>query len=299
TSSVPYQISPHGTYRATLERSGDVVAGYAVVTPEPGTTTPSGTAIFQVKRDGIIVTEAGVAASPSTTAARILVDNAGSSTGVALANRENQPAAVSFALLDINGRSVATTTRNLPPRGHLAIFAHELFPDVPQIRDGFTGLLEIASSAAVALVTLRLTINQRDDLIFTTLPVADLNRPTPTALVFPQVAIGEGFSTRLILINSKTGIAASGRLSFFRSDGSAMTVPFGTQIGSQFPYYLPRVGSLPGNTARIASIVVLDPSTNLITSEIAVNEGNTVRARLLVLDTTGTPRDDFHLSYTS
>jgi hypothetical protein len=42
TSSVRYEISPHGTYRATLERAGDVLAGYAVVNPDPCGTTPSG-----------------------------------------------------------------------------------------------------------------------------------------------------------------------------------------------------------------------------------------------------------------
>jgi len=60
-----YEIPRNGAYRAELERSSDVRAGYAVVTPDSGQITPGGTAVFRVKQSGNIVTEAGVGSSAS------------------------------------------------------------------------------------------------------------------------------------------------------------------------------------------------------------------------------------------
>jgi sugar lactone lactonase YvrE len=300
SSQFVFEIVGHGVYRVELDAESGIRAGYAVVTPEPGSTAPSGSAVFRYKKDNSIVTEAGIGATSPTTLARIFVDNVDSYTGVALVNRENQASTVRFVLLDRTGLVLETTSRTLAAGGHLAVFTHELFPERSK---RFTGLMEIASATPVAAITLKLVINERGDLIYTSLPVADLNKPpSATTMVFPQIVIGEGFSTRLILINTDNARAASGQLTFYQSSSSPMTIPFGNQVGSQFSYQLPQGGGIqffPGNTAKIASIALLDPQTDRVTSEVTVNEGNIVKAPLLVLDETGTPRDDFVLNYAS
>src|SRR5262249_42604813 len=139
-SEIPYSIEPNGTFRALLTRTAGTAAGYAVAAPDAGSAAPAGAAIFQFKKDGILVSEAGVLAAPSTTSARILVDNAGTYTGVALANPSSAPANVTFELLDRYGASIDTATRALAPGGHLAVFAHELFPG---LSSSFTGVVEI------------------------------------------------------------------------------------------------------------------------------------------------------------
>jgi sugar lactone lactonase YvrE len=295
-----YEIPPHGVYLPELGRDDGLASGYAMVTPEPASRRPAGVAIFRVRRDGSVVTEAGVGVSAPTPNARIFVDYAGSYTGVALVNQEDVQTQVTLALKDNYGVPIATATRVLSARGYLASFVHDFFPG---IKDGFLGLMDISSTTPLSSITLKLTKNKRSDLVYTTLPVADLTTPRKeSTLIFPQIAIGSGFSTRLILINPENGQAASGTLNFYQSDGSALVLPIGDRIASEFHLSLPQGGARqlhPGDTSRVANITLMDPVTQLATKEIAVNEGNTVRPSLLILDTTGMPRDDFETTLSS
>ena len=200
-SEFPYEIPPHGTFQAELEGIASLSVGYAVATPDPDYTSPAGTAIFLFRANNRLVTEVSVRATPPTTAARIFVDHGGTRTGVAIANPGAQTAHMVITLLDRNGFPESSVTRELPAGNHLAIFAHELFPE---LLEGFTGLMEIQSTSPIVPITLKLTtVNTTNGLVLTTLPIADLNRPPEAPLlIFPQIAIGGGFSTRLILLNA-------------------------------------------------------------------------------------------------
>jgi hypothetical protein len=262
--------------------------------------SPTGSAVFQFKADVFVVTEAGVGASKATPLARVFVDNVASYTGVAIASVGGQPAEALFSLLDSAGFTLRTATRTLPPGGHVAVFAHELFPGLSET---FTGLMEVRSASPVNPITLKLTFNQRGEQILTTLPVADLTRP-PAALsaVFPQIALSGGFSTRLIIINSTATSSTGGTFSFYRSDATPMNVPLAGRTGSKFTYQFIAGGGrqyFPGSDAGVAQILIIDPATEAPAIEVVVNEGNTARARVLVLDSAGTPRDDFDMAYAS
>lgn len=300
-SQFSYQIDPHGTFRADFDSPSGLATGYALLSPvPPGAAAPAGSAVFQFKKNGSFVTEAGVAAANPTSSARIFVDEVGSSTGVAVANPADQPTTLTFILLDRYGSPLDSTIRTLPARGQIAIFAWQLFPGMPK---QFTGLIEINSPSPVVSITLKLTENARSDQVLTTLPVADLSRPpTAASVVFAHVAIGEGFTTRLIFINADKTRAVGAKLSFFNSDATPMTVPLGSKIDSQFSCQIAAGGGrqfFPGNAARVANITLLDPSSNQAAKEVVVNEGQSMCLTLLVLDETGLPRDDFDLYYSS
>lgn len=302
SSQFNYVIGPNGTYRAELTKAlGGVVAGYAVVTPTPGSISPAGSAIFRFKAGNRIITEAGVAATAPTTLARIFVDYAGTWTGVAAVNPSNVAVPVTFDLLNRVGISIAKITLTLPPRSHLSRFVHEIFRNVLALPDGFTGLMEISAPTAIVPITLKLTTNELGETVLTTLPVADLTQPVNASfLVIPQVAFGGGYSTRLISINSSKTVAASGTLSFFQSSGFNLTVPLGGQTGSQFAYQLaPGVGKQfrPGNTATPQRIIV--DIFDAEATEITVNRGNTLQLLAVVEDSGGELRDDFPFSYGS
>ncbi|MBI4472668.1 MAG: SBBP repeat-containing protein, partial [Acidobacteria bacterium] len=299
-SDFAYDIDADGAYRVELDSVTGLQSGYAVVTPDPGNQLPGGTAIFRYFVSGSIVTEAGVAATPSTTAARIFVDNAGTRTGVALVNSGTEPAELSLTLMDRGGISESTVQRTLQPGNHLAIFVNDLFSN---INEGFTGQLEIRSNRPVTPITLKLTINSRGHLILTTLPVADLNAAySGSTIVFPQLAIGGEFSTRLILLNSDTSNAAAGRLNFYQSNAANMTIPLGAETGAQFTYQLARSGGrqfYPGMAVTVGRVSLIDPLSNLVTRELVVNEGATVRPRIIVHDNRNVARDDVDVTLTS
>jgi sugar lactone lactonase YvrE len=298
-TGIPYTIGANGMFEAALTAPA-VVSGWAMAVPASGSASPSGSVIFQWTVNNQVVSEAGVAATTPTRTARIFVDNAQTQTGVAIVNPSSLTANLTLTLMDRNGNVQDTQSRTLPAGNHLAIFANELFSTVG---DGFTGLMEIRSSVEVASITLKLTVNPRGDLVLTTLPVADLTRlSSATTLIFPQIAIGGAFSTRLIFISTDTAAAATGRLSFLQEDGTNMVVPMGGQTGSQFVYNLAAGGGrqfYPGNSARVSAITVIDPATGKPTTEITINEGNTVQPRFRIVDSSGTFRDDFDVALQS
>ena len=245
-------------YRAQLTRSADVAVGYALLTPEVGV-APAGSVVFQLFSGDSLVTEAGVGVTAETTTSRISLDNVGRQTGVAIANRGSSATEVEFILEDRFGVEQERVGRTIPAQGHLARLAQELFPS---IESGFSGMIQIQSPVPVAPITLQLTINQRGDLVLTTLPVADLTRPlTASLVVFPQIVIGSGFETRLVFMN---GDAAQVDVEFFKPDGTSMTVPLGTETSNRFTFdFGANEGQrlFPGDTATVSSLSLRDPVT--------------------------------------
>ncbi len=298
SSEFPYQIEPDGVYRAQLNSASGTAVGYAVVTLVQGNTAPAGSAIFQFTSNNRVMSEAGVAAVAPTTSARVFVDNRATRTGIAIASPDNPQTTVIFDLMGRSGDLIQRTTRVLPPRGHLPIFVDELFPDVPS---NFTGLMEISSPVPVAPVTLKLSTNQRNHPILTTLPIADLTRPvTATSLVFPQIGFGAGYSTSLIFIGTDKVKASTGSMSFFRDDGNGLTIPLGVQTDSRFPYRILPGGGIqltPGQLVAVARIA-LDPF-NPSAKEVIVNEGNVSQLRARAIDSDGNIRDEITLAQSS
>ena len=302
-SSFPYQIEPDGIFSGELTSDSGTNVGYAVVTLEEGIQSPAGSGIFQFTSGDSVLSEAGVAVVTPTTSARIFVDNVGTRTGVAMASAGNPATTVTFQLLNINGSSLETTTRDLAAGGHLSVFADELFT---QASEGFTGLMEITSPVPMAPVTLKLTSNERGQSILTTLPLVDLTQTaTGGSSIFPQIGFGDfgsgAFATRLILIDQVQTGGPTGRLNFFQSDGSALTVPLGQETGSEFPYQITAGGGTqfrPGVTGSgsIAEIIIdpVNPS-----SEIVVNLGNAIQLAPIALDEEGNPLEGVDFSYTS
>ena len=167
---------------------------------------------------------------------------------------------VVFILQDRFGVEQDRVSQTVPAGGHLARMAQELFPTLAL---GFSGLIEIQSPVPVAPITLQLTINTRGELVMTTLPVADLTQPTTTSLVvFPHIVIGSGFETRLVFLN---GEAAGVGIDFYASDGTAMTLPLGTETSSQFSFHFATNEGqrlFPGDTAAVATLSLRDLATN-------------------------------------
>jgi sugar lactone lactonase YvrE len=259
-SQVTSTVPAGGTVSAfTTGPTDALAAGYASVSVDRGI-APSGTAVFSYIQNGYVVSEAGVPASPPTTAARFLVDTRTNVlttgggkidvlTGFAAANPNNTTATLNLTLRNGNGVSIATGAIRIPPGGHLAKFLDQLAPDF-QLPAGFInqglGSLDVASSQPVSILALRLTVNQRGDLLITSTPVADLATPVPTGPVaFPQVADGGGYQTTLILLNT-TNAVETGMVRFYGNSGAAMTVRMegGGTADSKFAYSIPAGGCI-------------------------------------------------------
>ncbi|HYR86524.1 MAG TPA: IPT/TIG domain-containing protein [Terriglobia bacterium] len=294
TSEVPYELEPDGVFRVELAGGDKVQVGYAVLTPEAGS-TPSGSLIFKLSADGHLVSETGVGATAPTKAAKILIDNVGRQTGFALANPGPVRAELRISLQDRFGVLRREVTETISPGGHLSKLAHELFPTLSA---GFTGFIEIHSSVPVVPITIQLTINSRGVAVLTTLPVADLEAPALRGdLIFPEVVVGGRFSTRIVLIAT-----AASEFTLYHRTADSRPWGLGPDGGSSVQFNLAAgqgIRSFPGSDARIATVSVRDPITNLPTSEISLAAGTSARPLILVVDTLGNARDDLPLDYVS
>ena len=147
------------------------------------------------------------------------------------------------------GATVAQGTLRLARGAHIAKFLDQLAPDFVMLSsvifDGL-GSLEIAADQPVSVMALRLTINQRGDLLMTTTPIADLGRQMPAGtLSLPQIADGGGYQTTIILMNTSNA-TESGTVRFYGNDGAPLAVRMadGGAAGTQFPYTIPAGGFL-------------------------------------------------------
>ncbi len=230
--------------------------GYARVTASSGS-APSGLAIFSYRQNGVMVSEAGVPASKLVTQGILYAEtNAAVRSGVAIANPNADPAVVSFTFFGESGATLSSGSATVPPNSQVARFLN----DDPFNGPGtFSGTFAFSASNPVAVVALRMLVNERSDLIWTTLPVVDPARlaEPATPAVFPDFVDGGGWTTQINLMNPGSS-AISGSLRFVDPSG---------QPTSTLDYSIPPRGAqhfvTPGVGEGVhTGTVVISPSAN-------------------------------------
>ena len=108
---------------------------------------------------------------------------------------------------------------SLNASGHVARFVGQMIDNLPAT---FTGVLEISSATPIAALTLRSLVNERNEFLLTTFPIADQAQPGPEPIVFPQIADGGGYSTEFIMLSS--GGASSMTINLFDSTGMPLVI---------------------------------------------------------------------------
>ncbi len=264
-STVARQINPGGASTAiTMGGTQPVESGYATITMSSGN-PPYATAVFSLRQNGFVVSEAGVPASPPTTKGEFFVDfrnnvsaktdqdDSGTisvDTGVAAVNRGNATANITYTLKDTSGNVVVTGHGTLTAGAHFAKFIDQLntvaadfvlpgnFATLTQF-----GSLTIQSDQPLSIQALRLTVNQRGDTLITSTPIADLNKAAQNGpSYFPQLADGGGWTTKIILLNTTTA-TETGQLQLFGDGGSPLIVhQVGGATNSSFAYNIPAGG---------------------------------------------------------
>ena len=230
-SEFPYSIPAGSSQRFTTSNpSGRVTRGSVRATPNPGSVAPSGLVVFSFTNDEKTVSESGVPALPAGSAFRVYAESSGTPnqagsirTGLAITNAADTANMVTLEVTDLDGNlatGVAPVTLPLPPSGQVARFLDEIFDSLP---DDFSGVLRITSTADVAIVGLRLRINERGELKMTTTPPSiESDPPTTADRFFPHIVDSAGWSTQFILFSGIAGQSSSGTLSFFDTEGEPL-----------------------------------------------------------------------------
>lgn len=228
-----------------FSQSGQV--GYGVLDVGDQDAALQATALLSSRNDdGVLTWEAAVPAVEPLARGRIFVDRSrGARTALALTNPSDEEVEVDLTLRDSMGGVVASEMETIGPRMHLALFVGQLFHE--NLPDDFIGSLTFETSSGerrLAAITLRESSNRHLEPIFTTLPVADLDRvPEEASLVFPHIGAGETLSTQLILSNP-TSEKLSGEIRFTDFKGEKLVVMVNDLVRSEFGYEIEPHGTL-------------------------------------------------------
>ena len=266
-TSTSFTISDRsGRTLTTAGATGSTVVGYARIQPGSGSTTPSGVAIFGFRQDGVLVSEAGVPASPLIQSGRVYAEVGGViNTGLAIANPNDQSADISFFFNDLTGTNFGAGNLTLDANQQIAKFLDQ---DPFNSGSAVNGTFTFTSSVPVAVVALRGLTNERAEFLITTLPVAPLVAGTSDTIYFPHFADGAGWTTQVILVNP-TDDTITGMVEFMgEGSGTTSAVPVtltltSGQIGSEFAYAIaPRSSvrlqtSNPAGATSVGSVRVV------------------------------------------
>ncbi len=270
--STTFTITNRGGSLLSTDGQGALVQGYSRIQPSLGNTMPSGLAILGYRQNNVLVSEAGVPASPLIQAGRIYAEvsaTASLNTGIAVANPNSSDASISFQITNTAGQVVQSGSFVLGANRQRAAFldGSPFFGPKP-----VQGTLSFSSSVPVSVIALRTFVNERNDFLMTTLPVIDTSLAAVTGTQFiPHFADGAGFSTHILLVNPGDN-TLSGTVEFF-NQGSGSSIPgvfdpgqgtisgaptnvsIGGQVASSFPYSVVGRSSMKFSTTGTASVM--------------------------------------------
>ena len=222
--SIPLRSSQRFT---TANPFGELNSGSVRAVPDSGNAAPSGLVVFSYAPAGKTLSEAGVPALPKGSVFRAYAEASGMpdqmgliSTGLAITNVADTSNTVTLEVTHLDGSlAAAPEPLTLPPSGQVARFLNEIF----SLPDNFSGVLRVTSTADIAIVALRLRVNENDEIKVTTLsPSNEMDPPTSENRFFAHLADSGGWSTQFILFSGTAGQASSGTLSFIGASGQPL-----------------------------------------------------------------------------
>jgi hypothetical protein len=136
----------------------------------------------------------------------------GVKTGIALSNPTNQDASISYSFTDGSGQDFGEGSFTLAAHHQMESFFDEGRFALPS---SLVGTFSFSSSSPVTAIGLRTTVNQRGEVLTTTLPVSDLNHGFGgTELPIPQLGNAENWTIQIVLVNPGDALLV-GTMQFF------------------------------------------------------------------------------------
>ena len=254
-----YSLKEAGSVSLTsVGASSTVTVGSTQILADIATASPQGLAIFALRQNGVLVTEAAVPSSPLLRSGRTFAQvTGGLKTGVAVANPNFSPATVTFSITNSVGTQSASGSFTVPANGQLSRFIDESPFNSGSLTEG---ALTLNSDQPVGMIALRGRTNERSEFLITTVPFVSLAQPLDTSLL-PHWADGGGWRTDLLLVNPFNE-SISGFVEFWdngiNGSPSAITVVNQTRI----PY------TVPANGAKRIETPNIEPTTQVGTIHI-------------------------------
>ena len=235
-----------------------VGVGYGKIGSQTGA-VPYGSVVFSFKQNNVVTSEVVVPASVPVQNVRLFADmrtiaagngNITTRTGVAIANPVTSPAQLQFVLRNADGGIVTSGNAPLAGAAHIALFIDELHT----IATGFAlplnfpsptgfGTLEISSNQPVAVMGLRMMINQRGEPLMALTAQVNMATARPTTPIYMPLFVDGGGQTGSLVLMNTSNATEIGRVRFWNPDGSPGTIELSNgSAGSTFNYGIPAGG---------------------------------------------------------
>jgi hypothetical protein len=294
STSFPFSIPDNGGALFVTAASPDILnTGFISIRPDAGSVTPTGFAKLGFRANGVLVSQTTMPALlPSGGGINFVEADGPINTGLVIANPSDQTATMtvnfSSSLSSTDGNDFVTdfNTFTVPPRSHISAFINEPPFNAPT---PMRGQMFWRSSVPVSLIAVRCLINQRSELVMTTLLEPDPStlpsrpRGAPPGIVgfIPHFVDGGGWTTEIVVSNTRLDDFTAGTIEFF-NDGQEtgfaqpQIVTVDGKSGSTVPYFLVRrmvrrfVTSGAGPTVRSGSIRVIAAQGFQATSVMAI-----------------------------
>jgi hypothetical protein len=216
--------SPLAVGSAQINQTGAVAAGFA---------------IFGLRQNSVLVSEATFPAASLVNEGRIYVEiGGGVDTGVAIANSNSQSVDIAFYFTDSAGTEFGANVLTLPPNGQIAQFLSQApFNGGSGLIGTFTFFtLRSDPDVRVGAIALRGFTNERSEFLLTTLPITPVGqRGLFGGKILPQFASGGGWTTQVVLVNPEDTEEA-GTISFTDQTGAPSSIASENGSGSSFTY---------------------------------------------------------------
>jgi hypothetical protein len=202
---------------------------------------PAGMAIYSLRQNGNLISEASVQAAPLISSGRVYAEISGPvNTGIAIANPNSQAVTISFYFTDGLGNNFGQGSTNIEGNHQISMFLNE---SPFNVSGDVHGTFTFSSSALVSVIAIRGFKNERGEFLMTTLPVSPIGNLYAETVTIPHFAIGGGWRTSVVLVNPSDK-TITGKLRTYAQSADPMTVTLDGTASDSFDYWIPPSSSM-------------------------------------------------------
>ncbi len=230
---ISYSIPPRASQ--TVDASGAsasaVTVGTARIIPSGASSSPSATAVFSYRTNGVTVSEAGVPSVAPSRGFRLYAEASGDfaghgpgsiQTGLAIANTTSSPVTITLSIGPEGAFAYGVGSFTLAASAQVAVFLNEIagFEALPK---ALQSVVRMQASQEVSVIGLRARYNERGDLLITTTAPADeLSPASAVPMYFAHFADAGGYKTQFVLFSGKTNQTPAGLMKLFSKYGEPL-----------------------------------------------------------------------------
>ena len=173
------------------------------IPPGPDKVPTSKLAIVGYSRNEVVVSETAFHASPLIQNGRIYAEILNPvNTGIAIANPNADPVALNFYFTDAAGSKLYSGSTSIAADSQVVAFLNEP-PFTPPVNVDLSSARTFTFSASLpmAFAAMRGFINERSELLVTSLPIAALDSAVSSSVAVPYYIEGGAWKSRIVLVN--------------------------------------------------------------------------------------------------